>query len=112
MLASSTAVQDFGTQSVFDTTEVGKGKPYTILYNEERVIGTSEIGDTANIPNRLGTRHPFRVFVTNLRRVEVTDAVNSDGLNNIYITAISNRTNASGFAPLINYNWRLDFKDV
>ncbi len=113
MFANTSPGQGYGTNSVFDTAEVGKGRNYKILWDTgTRAMGTSEVGDTANIPNRLGVFYPWSIFVTNLEKIRYTDPANSEGRNNIWIATWSDRTNASTQAPDVRYNWRLTFKDL
>ncbi len=112
MWGNTDIAQGFGVHSVVDTTNVGKGKRMKILWDRQFVLGTNETGDTANIPNRFGIAQHWNIFLTGLDTVWMTDAANSQGRNHIRLTAITDRTNASGDAALINYNWRLDFKDI
>ncbi len=112
MWANTAVAQGFGVHSVVDTSNVGKGKRMKILWDRQFVLGTSEVGDTANIPNRFGIAQHWNMFLTGLDTIWLTDAANGQGRNHLYLSAITDRTDASGDAALVNYNWRLDFKDL
>ncbi len=103
MLAVNIAAQDYGTYSCWDHTNVEKDK--IVLWDRTYNIKTT----TASL-SAAPTVH-FNIMIPRykLRDIHFTSA--TKGLNQLFLCAFSSKTNASGDAPHISYNWMLRFKE-